>query len=781
MSKQIFQSLKDLPTSLFESQYEYKFICSYPSNVTLQGHCVVKLIDGNEIILLSFGGYYKHTLMMKYTSVWNKSKKLKKLNNYNQWIPFTDKYNNIIYFGKDKDDYKGMRAIIGGSNNNLLFITYKKNINVFDLNKSQLIKQDILPINNEIYYHCLISKLENEEKNYKMILFGFMTGLSIEYNENNNDFQFNQLYICNDIISFHKYAYVYINDVILFFGGYSKKDGKDIISKLVHKYSIRENKWTTFSNTLPSQLQDCIAILSKDKKDIHIIGGKNKNHIVSTHMKTKVSEWLNEEEIKKGIELEIEEKNKNENENENIKKKEDKKNWTKWWKEKNEKDKEEIISKFEQLSINNFEMWLLHQSKWKHELNNENIYAIYAAIESYIDYHLINVLFEKNKKWIKWLNQKEQKDKTKIIENFGIMQNEQFALWLLNKCKWKNEITKDDIDSIRFSIDIYSNFITTNQDNKEEEWIAYIIIDERKKLIKMKELTFEELLRQSYNCLELKHFQKMRNEFFKMQLVDMKNNIIESDEFVKKEFENNEPTFEIIWTLLQPITTGRTKIIKNALVIMIAISEYIDQNAWVNLDSVKDNDINNFKSIFSQELNYTFICNKKSKMNKEDVYEFLTDLVAKHKLHKNKKIMMDDGKSISIDEIRALFDCNQMESLKDYPKIFIIDVCRGNNIPEAKNNIKTKGKRQEIQNNFHNDNGFLMIWSTTKGYQVSDLSLFSESMKNTIISKYKIGYSLNQMLRDIRNDIKRQGSGEWYCVESQDTVDYDIIFQQRNK
>ncbi|ETO01781.1 hypothetical protein RFI_35658, partial [Reticulomyxa filosa] len=92
-----FQSLKDLSIPLSQAQCvlykheilicgghkqrdcysynilkdEYKFICDYPSDITLWGHCVVKLIDknnknDNEITLLSFGGKDKHTLMMKY-------------------------------------------------------------------------------------------------------------------------------------------------------------------------------------------------------------------------------------------------------------------------------------------------------------------------------------------------------------------------------------------------------------------------------------------------------------------------------------------------------------------------------------------------------------------------------------------------------------------------------------------------------------------------------------------------------------------------------------------
>ncbi|ETO02348.1 hypothetical protein RFI_35088, partial [Reticulomyxa filosa] len=54
---------------------EFKFVCEYPSNVELRGHCVVKLVDNNkdsnEITLLSFGGskyITRHTLTMKYVS-----------------------------------------------------------------------------------------------------------------------------------------------------------------------------------------------------------------------------------------------------------------------------------------------------------------------------------------------------------------------------------------------------------------------------------------------------------------------------------------------------------------------------------------------------------------------------------------------------------------------------------------------------------------------------------------------------------------------------------------
>ncbi|ETO04847.1 hypothetical protein RFI_32548 [Reticulomyxa filosa] len=67
---------------------------------------------------------------------------------------------------------------------------------------------------------------------------------------------------------------------------------------------------------------------------------------------------------------------------------------------------------------------------------------------------------------MKWWNEREQKDKIEIIEKFKIMSNEKFEIWLLNECKWKNEIKKDDIIYIRFSIE---NLIIINKDNEEKQ------------------------------------------------------------------------------------------------------------------------------------------------------------------------------------------------------------------------------------------------------------------------------------------------------------------------
>ncbi|ETO11101.1 hypothetical protein RFI_26275 [Reticulomyxa filosa] len=126
-------------------------------------------------MFLSFDGYPKHTLAMKYGSVWdNISNKSNDLKNFNEWIPFADQYHY----------YEGVRAMIGGRNNNLLFITYPNYI---------------LMIFN---FHCFVSTSENgqgqkidgktnekeNKQHYQMLLFCEKTGLSIEYDEDKKHF-----------------------------------------------------------------------------------------------------------------------------------------------------------------------------------------------------------------------------------------------------------------------------------------------------------------------------------------------------------------------------------------------------------------------------------------------------------------------------------------------------------------------------------------------------------------------------------------------------------------
>ncbi|ETO00629.1 hypothetical protein RFI_36811, partial [Reticulomyxa filosa] len=70
----------------------------------------------------------------------------------------------------------------------------------------------------------MMKTYEEKNKNYQILLFYKKIGLSIEYDEDNNTFQFHQLPVCDDIAQFHAYAYLCINDVIFFFGGWDYRN-----------------------------------------------------------------------------------------------------------------------------------------------------------------------------------------------------------------------------------------------------------------------------------------------------------------------------------------------------------------------------------------------------------------------------------------------------------------------------------------------------------------------------------------------------------------------------
>ncbi|ETO15220.1 hypothetical protein RFI_22141 [Reticulomyxa filosa] len=321
----VFGYLPPLPVSLNKSQYilfkdeilicggqykrdcysyhivknQYKLICSYPKKVELWAHSVVKRVDNknpNTITLLSFGGQpeqqVKYAMVMKYVSVWDENDKKDKDKDelYNQWTPLIDKDKNEIYIGKNESNYWGVCAVIGGSNDHLLFISYRpKNIDVFNLNTFQYVNESTLPTDNgDICYHCFLPTMK---KKNEMILFCKKTGFLIEYDEQHNTFQFQNLYVCASLRTLASYIHVYIDDCILFFGGHS------LFSEpvnTVYKYSIQEKQWMKFEQTLPMKLSNGGAIMNGDNTYIHIFSRDNEAETATKHVRTKVEYWMKE-------------------------------------------------------------------------------------------------------------------------------------------------------------------------------------------------------------------------------------------------------------------------------------------------------------------------------------------------------------------------------------------------------------------------------------------------------------------------------------------------------
>ncbi|ETO08027.1 G-protein beta WD-40 repeats containing protein [Reticulomyxa filosa] len=246
----------------------------------LDGHCVVKIVSKNnpEVInLLSFGGFKyqkRHTLTMKYVSVWNEKKE-------NKETDIWKRKNEAVYIGRDQDYHYGVRAVLGGSNNHLLFITYHpNNIDVYDLDKLYYINHSLLPIDTK--YSIIVLR-------HEMILFCEKTGLSIDYDEKTNRFQFYTLYISTTMKEFKNYAYICTDDAILFFGG--SNGDYDSASKNIHKFSLIEKEWIKFEQTLPFPLSDAVAIRAEDNSYIHILGMDSGTGKAITHVRTNKEEW----------------------------------------------------------------------------------------------------------------------------------------------------------------------------------------------------------------------------------------------------------------------------------------------------------------------------------------------------------------------------------------------------------------------------------------------------------------------------------------------------------
>src|SRR5579871_5269688 len=147
--------------SYHTKQKQYKLICEYPKEVDLLGHAVLQcpILSENtnqSLTLLSFGGQYegkkKHTLLMHYHSVWDQdsssSSSVDSSTPINTWLPLKDG----VTIGTEQDNMWYFRALVGGTNKDLLFIIYKPNhLDVLQLPSFKYLTQTTLPFKSINY------------------------------------------------------------------------------------------------------------------------------------------------------------------------------------------------------------------------------------------------------------------------------------------------------------------------------------------------------------------------------------------------------------------------------------------------------------------------------------------------------------------------------------------------------------------------------------------------------------------------------------------------------
>ncbi|ETO00870.1 hypothetical protein RFI_36570, partial [Reticulomyxa filosa] len=202
---------------------------------------------------------------MKYKSVWEISddqcSSKSEHQPFNTWI----RHNQDTNIGKLEDELRGLRGLIGGINNDLLFITYHpENTEIIDLKTmKQLtgIKNRIIPIEKHkfgIGYHCFLPLTMNNEKLINHFIF--------------KAFHYEKLPICTAFNDFKYYSFVYLYDFIFLFGGSNSKYER---TKNVYQYSMKEKTWNECKFTLPMEISGSFAILSDDDTNVHVIGGNN--------------------------------------------------------------------------------------------------------------------------------------------------------------------------------------------------------------------------------------------------------------------------------------------------------------------------------------------------------------------------------------------------------------------------------------------------------------------------------------------------------------------------
>jgi len=309
------------------------------------------------------------------------------------------------------------------------------------------------------------------------------------------------------------------------------------------------------------------------------------------------------------------------------------------------------------------------------------------------------------------------------------------------------------------------------------EWLTEISLESRQQLA---ELVHDE------NELKLQIQKKMKSQnlTFDSKQIPMARVILES-------IPNKK-------TLMETIE------IKNPLVIMLAISEYEEQNTVVN---VWEKDLVNYQELFEGQLKYEFVCNESNKLTRNEAMDFIDNVILSKKLRDNENgydaivmiicghgdnndvLLTSDNDEISVPKLRSKFNCDELRKFTNYPKIFIMDICRGRNLPNSheqiqkvvhstnnKHIVEYRGTKTKLYG--HTDDGYVMIWSTTEGFQVPDSSYLSEYIKQVMTDNYQ-HLTLHQIILKVRQLIRQKKKGDLYCIQTVETVCYDIMFNQK--
>ncbi|ETO11068.1 hypothetical protein RFI_26308, partial [Reticulomyxa filosa] len=263
--------------------------------------------------------------------------------------------------------------------------------------------------------------------------------------------------------------------------------------------------------------------------------------------------------------------------------------------------------------------------------------------------------YEKMEECLKWWKELNAKDKLEIMEIFEKQSKEQFVTWL--KSKHKTVVPSmvlfglDYTHSFHFSVSNRDKDKQEDEDKKEDitqvlyclfffflgnDTIMFEFVLMRKK--KMAHVQLDSTTTKFCKVLDRSTLEMMAKMQFLMQIIGTdRAKLIETDEDVIQTFKTSkQPLFQLSWKYSLSANLNTTvRVVRNALVAMVGISEYDDNSGWPSLPNLKKNDTVNFKDLFEKELNYDFVHNQEARMTKEGVKDFFSNLMLSRELHKN--------------------------------------------------------------------------------------------------------------------------------------------------
>src|SRR5579871_6513243 len=153
---------------------------------------------------------------MHYHSVWDQSSSssssVDSSTPINSWLPLK----NGVTIGTEQDDMQYVRALLGGTNKDLLFIIYLPNhLDVLQLPSFKYLTKATLPFKLKEYGFSFVNMSTH------MLLFSYKNDvLSITYDETKSTFRFQSFPVnCPSFQNLIGYSYLSFKELVVLFGG----------------------------------------------------------------------------------------------------------------------------------------------------------------------------------------------------------------------------------------------------------------------------------------------------------------------------------------------------------------------------------------------------------------------------------------------------------------------------------------------------------------------------------------------------------------------------------